>query len=162
MPRVKRKPSAESSLKMPQGFYLQKGIWYKRILKPDPETGVWQLRAESTSCKADQGQQAIDYINHRVEELEKTKRLRLAVDPGKVTMNQLFDDFLASVPHDPTRKNYEGVMKAHVRPFFGHRLAAESPLTTAANTAPTGASSASRTPPSTATSPRSASPSRSP
>ena len=125
MPRVKRKPSAASSLKMPKGFYLKKGIWYKRILKPDPETGVWQLRAESTSCKADQGQQAIDYINHRVEELEKTKRLRLAVDPGKVTMNQLFDDFLAAVPHDPTRKNYEGVMKAHVRPFFGHRLAAE-------------------------------------
>jgi hypothetical protein len=36
---------------------------------------------------------AIDYI----EALEKTKRLRLAVDLGKVTMNQLFDDFLASV-----------------------------------------------------------------
>lgn len=84
---------------MPKGFYLKKGIWYKRILKPDPETGVWQLRAESTTCKADQGQQAIDYINHRVEELEKTKRLLLAVDPGKVTMNQFFDDFLAAVPH---------------------------------------------------------------
>jgi len=110
---------------MPKGFYLKGGTWYKRILKPDPDTGVWKLRAESTGCKDDQRQQAIDYVNRRVAELEKTKRLRVAVDPGKVTMNQLFDDFLAAVMHDPTRKNYEGVLKSHVRPFFGHRLAAE-------------------------------------
>lgn len=110
---------------MPRGFYLKKGIWYKRILKPDPATGAWKLLAETTGCKADQGQQAIDYVARRLEELEKTRRLRVAVDPGKVTMDQIFDDLLHAVAHEPTRKNYEGVLKAHLRPFFGHRLAAD-------------------------------------
>jgi hypothetical protein len=68
MPQVKRKPSVVS------GFYLKKGIWYKRIFKPDPATGAWKLQAESTGCKADGGQQAIDYVARRVEELQKTKR----------------------------------------------------------------------------------------
>ena len=43
MPRVKRKPSVASSVKMPKGFYLKMGTWYKRILKPDPKTGVYQV-----------------------------------------------------------------------------------------------------------------------
>lgn len=125
MPRVKRKTSASSSVKMPRGFYLKKGIWYKRIFKPDPQTGIWKLRAESTSYKEPERQQAIDYIARREAELDKTKRLRVSSDPGKITMNELFDDFLAAVPHEATRKNYTGVLNTHLRPFFGKRLAAE-------------------------------------
>jgi integrase len=45
--------------------------------------------------------------------------------PGKVTMDELFDDLLANVPHEPTRKNYDWVLKSHVRPFFGNMLAAD-------------------------------------
>ncbi|MCX6593132.1 MAG: tyrosine-type recombinase/integrase [Acidobacteria bacterium] len=125
MPRVKRKKPASSNAKMPRGFYLKKGTWYKRIFKPDPETGIWKLRAESTSCKEHERQQAIDYIARREEELDKSKRLRITSDPGRITMNELFDDLLAAVPHEPTRKNYEGVLKTHLRPFFGKRLAAD-------------------------------------
>ncbi len=110
---------------MPKGFYLKKGIWYKRIFKPDAKSGVWKLLAESTGCKAVDRQGAIDYINRREAELDKAKRLRVSTDPGRVTMNELFDDLLAAVPHEPTRRNYEGVLKSHVRPFFGQRLAAE-------------------------------------
>ena len=125
MPRVKRKPSATSDIPMPKGFYLKKGIWYKRVFKPDAKTGVWKLLAESTSCKADDRPGAIAYIERREAELDKGKRLRVSSDPGRITMNELFDDLLAAVPHEPTRRNYEGVLKSHVRPFFGHRFAAE-------------------------------------
>ena len=69
MPRVKRRPP-DSPIKMPKGFYLKKGIWYKRILKPDPRTGAWTLQAESTHCKAAQRQGAIDYVARRTAELD--------------------------------------------------------------------------------------------
>jgi integrase len=122
MPRVKRKPTAAAVPKMPKGFYLKKGIWYKRVYKPDPETGVWALRAESTHSKKEDRQAAIDYIAKRNEELQQSLRLRKSTDPGKITVDELFDDLLASTPHDATRKNYEYVLTSHLRPFFGHRL----------------------------------------
>ena len=124
MPRVKQRP-ANSSPRMPKGFYLKKGIWYKRIYKPDPETGIWALRAESTHCKEDERQAAIDYISRRNEELVKSLRLRKVVDPGKVTVDELLDDLLSNTAHEPTRKNYEWVLKTHIRPFFGRMLAAD-------------------------------------
>ena len=107
---------------MPKGFYLKKGIWYKRIFKPDKETGVWSLRAESTHFKEPERQAAIDYIGRREAELEKSRRLRKNFDPGKVTMNELFDDLLANVPHEPTRKNYEWVLNSQLRPDYGSVL----------------------------------------
>lgn len=125
MPRVKQKSSASQDVELPKGFYLKKGIWYKRIFKPDAKSGAWKLLAESTGCKADDRRGALDYINRREAELDKAKRLRVSTDPGRVTMNELFDDLLAAVPHEPTRRNYEGVLKSHVRPFFGQRFAAE-------------------------------------
>src|SRR5262245_60675774 len=124
MPRVKRKRSTEIQ-KMPKGFYLKKGIWYKRVYKPDPVTGVWALRAESTHCKDSEPQAPMDYVATRNEELEKSVRLRKAVDPGKVTVDELFDDLLSNTAHEPTRENYEWVLQTHVRPFFGHMLAAD-------------------------------------
>src|SRR6266568_266372 len=104
MPRVKRRP-ADGPAKMPKGFYLKSGTWYKRILKPDPRTGAWTLQAESTHCKEDQRQAAIDYVARRTAELDKSARLGKTVDPGRITVNELFDDLLASVPHEPTRRN---------------------------------------------------------
>ncbi len=124
MPRLKRRP-ADGPAKMPTGFYLKKGIWYKRILKPDPRTGAWTLRAESTHCREDRRQAAIDYVARRVAELEKSARLGKTVDPGRITVNELFDDLLASVVHEPTRRNYEWVLNSHLRPFFGAILASE-------------------------------------
>jgi integrase len=128
MPRVKRRP-ADGPAKMPKGFYLKKGTWYKRILKPDPSTGAWTLQAESTHCKEDQRQAAIDYVARRTVELEKAARLGKTVDPGRITVNELFDDLLASVAHKPTRKNYEWVLNSRLRPFFGAMLASELTVT---------------------------------
>jgi hypothetical protein len=96
----------------------QDGTWYKRILKPDPRTGAWTLQAESTHCKEDQRQAAIDYVARRTAELDKSARLGKTVDPGRITLNELFDDLLASVAHEPTRKNYEWVLTSRLRPFF--------------------------------------------
>ena len=124
MPRVKRRPP-DSPIKMPKGFYLKKGIWYKRILKPDPRTGAWTLQAESTHCKVAQRQGAIDYVARRTAELEKSARLGKAVDPGRTTVNELFDVLLASVAHEPTRRNYEWVVNSRLRPFFGPMFASE-------------------------------------
>ena len=124
MPRVKRRP-ADGPAKMPKGFYLKKGTWYKRILKPDPRTGAWTLQAESTHCKEDQRQAAIDYVLRRTAELEKSARLGKTVDPGRITVNELFDDLLASVAHEPTRRNYEWVLTSRLRPFFGAMLTSE-------------------------------------
>jgi integrase len=127
MPRVKRRPAADSAkpIAMPKGFYLKKGIWYKRIFKPDQETGVWSLRAESTHCKEADRQAAVDYIGRREAELDKSLRLRKSFDPGKITMNELFDDLLANVPHAPTRQNYEWVLNSQIRPYFGTMLAGD-------------------------------------
>ncbi len=124
MPRVRRRP-AEGPAKMPKGFYLKKGIWYKRILKPDPRTGVWTLQPESTHCKENQRQAAIDYVVRRAAELEKSARLGKTVDPGRITVNELFDDLLANVAHEPTRRNYQWVVDSRLRPFFGGMLASE-------------------------------------
>jgi integrase len=110
---------------MPRGFYLKRGIWYKRILKPDPRTGAWTLRAESTHCKEAYRQDAIAYIAKRTADLEKSARLRKTVDPGRTTVNELFDDLLTSIAHEPTRKNYEWVINSQLRPFFGPMLASE-------------------------------------
>lgn len=127
MPRVKRRPIADwaKPIAMPKGFYLKKGIWYKRIFKPDKQTGLWSLQAESTHCKEADCQAAIDYIGRREAELEKSRRLRKNFDPGKITMNELFDDLLANVPHEPTRKNYEWVLNSQLRPYFGNLPASE-------------------------------------
>jgi integrase len=125
MPRVKSRQSPIQPVRMPKGFYLKKGIWYKRIFKPDSKSGIWSLRAESTHCKESDRQPAIDYILRREAELEKSMRLRKAFDPGKVTVDELFDDLLANIPHEPTRENYDGVLKSHMRPFFGHMLAVD-------------------------------------
>lgn len=121
---MKRK-SPSAPVTMAKGFYLKKGIWYKRVYKPDPKSGVWKLRAESTHCKEEQRQEAIDYIARRTAELEPSKRLKKTYDPGKVTMDELFDDLLANVPHEPTRKNYAWVIESHLRPYFGHMFALE-------------------------------------
>ena len=128
MPRVKRKPTAPAIPKMPKGFYLKRGIWYKRVFKPDPNTGVWALGAESTHCQKEDRQGAIDYISKRNEELQQSLRLRKSTDPGKITVNQLFDDLLAGIPHDATRVNYQYLLTSHLRPFFGHLLAANVTL----------------------------------
>jgi integrase len=124
MPRVKR-CLADGPTKMPKGFYLKKGIWYKRILKPDPKTGAWTLQAESTHCKENQRQAAIDYVARRTAELEKSARLGKVSDPGRITVNELFDDLLANVAHEPTRRNYQWVLASRLRPFFGTMLASE-------------------------------------
>jgi len=125
MPRTKKNRGRFSVLKMPKGFYLKVGIWYKRIWKPDPISGIWGLRAESTHCKEADREGAIDYIERREAELERTRRAGSTIDPGKVTMNELFDDLLQSTPHEATRKNYEFVIDAHLRGFFGKMLAKE-------------------------------------
>jgi integrase len=112
-------------MKMPRGFYLKKGIWYKRLRKPDPKTGLWTLQAESTHCREDQRQAALDYVARRTAELARSSRLGKTLDPGRVTVNELFDDLLASLAHEPTRRNYEWVLDARLRPFFGTMRASE-------------------------------------
>lgn len=95
---------------MPKGFYLKRGIWYKRIWKPNPNTGVWNLQAESTGCREADRRGAIEYVARREEELGRARSIGSNVDPGRVTMNELFDDLLACIPHEPTRKNYDSVL----------------------------------------------------
>jgi integrase len=123
MPRTKKNVGKPRAIKMPKGFYLKKGIWYKRIHKPHPKTGVWGLFPESTHCKRDDRQAAIDHVRKREEELKKSFRLQSSVDPGKITMDDLFDDLLASVQHEPTKQNYDWVLKSVLRPYFGPMLA---------------------------------------
>jgi len=110
---------------MPRGFYLNMGFWYARIYKPHPKTGVWGMWPESTKCKENEPEAAIAQIARRREELDKTSRLRTNIDPGTVTMNELFDGLLAAVQHAPTRKNYKYVVDRHLRPYFGRMLATE-------------------------------------
>ena len=40
-------------------------------------------------------------------ELEKSARLGKTVDPGRITVNELFDDLLSNVAHEPTRLKFE-------------------------------------------------------
>ncbi len=110
---------------MPRGFYLKRGIWYKRILKPDSKTGTWGLRPESTGCPEADRQQAMNYVVRREEELGRSRSAGTIVDPRQVTMGELFEDLLQSIPHEPTRRNYASVINAHLRPFFGPKLAVQ-------------------------------------
>jgi hypothetical protein len=80
---------------------------------------------ESTKCKENEREAAIAHVASRREELDKTSRLRTNIDPGSVTMNDLFDDLLAAVQHEPTRRNYKYVVDRHLRPYFGRILATE-------------------------------------
>lgn len=125
MPRVKRHPGKPPSTKMPRGFYLNMGFWYARIYKPHPKTGIWGMWPESTKCKENEREAAIEHVRSRKEELEKSFRLRKSVDPGTVTMDELFDDLLAAIQHEPTRVNYKYVVDRHLRPYFGRMLALE-------------------------------------
>jgi integrase len=124
MPKVKKKlPSAAQPT--PKGFYLKRGIWYRRIFKPHPKTGQWEMLPESTGCKQEELPAAIDYVAKRNQELKKSYALNRSIDPGRVTMNQLFDDLLASLENQDTYKNYDCVLKAHVRPYFGEMVPSE-------------------------------------
>jgi len=126
MPRPPRhKPATLDIITMPKGFYLKKGIWYKRIRQPHPKTGQWIMLPESTGCKEADRLGAIDYAEKRNRELGNAFDLRQSTDPAKITMDDLFDDMLDTVNNEATRENYECVLKANVRPFFGHRLAQE-------------------------------------
>src|SRR4051812_38185734 len=105
MPRPRKKlstPVVPST--MPKGFYLKKGYWYKRIHKPNPLTGRWELRPEATRCRVDAKADALRHIERREAELQKTYRLRSHVDPGKVTVSDLLDDYLASLSNEYTKK----------------------------------------------------------
>ena len=121
MPRTKRKPAADYS--RPKGYYRKRGIWYKRLYKPHAGTGLWGLWPESSKCKDLPAAKA--FFTHREEELEQSFRLGQSVDPGKIKVNELLDDLLESLDSEDTRKNYTQVVTAHVRPFFGHFLAAD-------------------------------------
>jgi hypothetical protein len=125
MPRTKKAARKPYVIRMPKGFYLKRGIWYKRIHKPHPRTGVWGLYPESTRCKENERQAAIAYVQQREEELKKSFRLGNSVDPGKTTMDELFDGLLASVHHEPTKRNYDWVLRSVLRPYFGAMLASQ-------------------------------------
>jgi hypothetical protein len=68
-------------------------------------------------------QAAIDYVRKREEELAKSFRLHSSVDPGKITMDELLDDLLASIHHEATKRNYDWILKSVLRPYFGSMLA---------------------------------------
>ena len=125
MPRTKKKKSAPSPADMPKGFYLKRGFWYKRLFKPHPMTGKWGMWAESTRCRKEQCDAANRYVENREAELKKAFHLRQSVDPGKVTINELFNDLLAAQDNDDTRKNYRSVLEAFLREYFGEMLASE-------------------------------------
>jgi integrase len=78
---------------------------------------------ESTGCKESERQAAIDYVARRNDELKKTYCLNQSIDPNRITMNQLFDDLLASLENQGTHKTYDYVLKAHIRPYFGEMRA---------------------------------------
>lgn len=78
---------------------------------------------ESTKCS--DLESAIAYIDKRNEELRAPALLRASTDPSRVTMNDLFDDFLANQKHEPTRKDYEFSLNKNLRPYFGKMLASE-------------------------------------
>ena len=108
---------------MPKGFYLKKGIWYKRIFQPDPESGQWRMRPESTGCKDPDRAQAIAYVERRNRELGNVFQQHQSTDPGKVTLAELFEDLLATIHNEDVLENYRCVIDANLLPFFAHRLA---------------------------------------
>lgn len=110
---------------MPKGFYLKRGIWYKRLSKPHSRTGKWGMWPESTKCRKEQCAAAIHYIQTREVELKKAFNLRQSVDPGKITINQLFDDLLEAQENERTRDHYELILEAFLRKYFGKMLATE-------------------------------------
>ena len=124
MPKVKKKPTVAAPA-VPKGFYLKRGVWYRRIFRPHPKTGKWGMFPESTACKQHELPAAIDYVAKQNAELKQTYSLNQSVDPSRVTMNQLFDDLLVSLENQTTYKTYDCVLKAHVRPYFGSMLASE-------------------------------------
>ena len=69
--------------------------------------------------------QRLQYVENREAELKKAFALRQSVDPGKVSINELFDDLLAAQENEDTRKNYESVLQAFLRNYFGEMLASE-------------------------------------
>jgi integrase len=129
MPRTKKKNSAPTPEAMPKGFYLKRGIWYKRLFKPHPKTGRWGMLPESTRCQKGNCEAAIHYIAKRESELKRSRSLRQSVDPGRVTINELLDDFLAAQENEDTRDNYMCVTDAFLRPYFGEMLAPELDVT---------------------------------
>ena len=57
MPRTKKKKAVSSQTKMPKGFYLKRGVWYKRLFKPHPKYGqvgnvggIHQMPARAVRC----------------------------------------------------------------------------------------------------------------
>ena len=120
MPRTKRKASATTR---PKGYYRKRGVWYTRLNKPHPATGLWGMWPESSKRK--NLPEAIAYFDRRRAELEQSFRLRRSTDPGQIKMNELFDDLLASLENEDTKKNYQQVLDAHVRPFFGDHISSE-------------------------------------
>ena len=48
MPRTKRKASATTR---PKGYYRKRGVWYTRLNKPHPATGLWGMWPESSKRK---------------------------------------------------------------------------------------------------------------
>src|ERR1035437_3054777 len=123
MPRTPKRKSVSTVVVMPKGFYLKRGVWYKRLFKPHPKTGKWGMWAESTKCREEQRGAAVQHAENREAELKKAFAFRQSVDPGKVSINDLFDDLLAAQENEDTRKNYESVLEAFLRNYFGEMLA---------------------------------------
>jgi len=74
MPRTKKKRGQFPNLKMPKGFYLKNGFWYKHLWKPDPTTGCWRPLPEATRCREADREEAVEYIARREAELLKSRR----------------------------------------------------------------------------------------
>jgi integrase len=126
MPRPpSRKQSKPETIQMPKGFYLKRGIWYKRIRRPHPVSGQWIMAPESTGCSEKDRQAAIDYVERRNRELGNARELRQTTDPAKITVAELLDDFLYAQPNEEARKHCEYLLIANIRPFFAQRLAQE-------------------------------------
>jgi integrase len=125
MPRTQKRKPVSTVVVMPKGFYLKRGFWYKRLFKPHPKTGKWGMWAESTKCREEQRGAAVQYAENREAELKKAFASRQSVDPGKVSINDLFDDLLAAQENEDTRKNYESVLQAFLRNYFGEMLPSE-------------------------------------
>ena len=80
---------------------------------------------EATHCARSQLAEAFAYIEKRNLELRSPALLRRSVDPSKVTMDELFDDFLAAQQHEPTNQEYEWNLNKNLRPYFGKMLACQ-------------------------------------
>src|SRR5579862_100728 len=96
MPRTKKRKAVATIEAMPKGFYLKRGVWYKRLFRPHSKTGKWGMWPESTRCRKEDCGAAISFVAAREAELKKSRALRQSVDPGKITINGLLDDLLAA------------------------------------------------------------------